>query len=140
MGKATLLSLMQKGGAVMWPLFALFLATLVILVERIITYAILTRKKEKRPSRKLEKPLDLLDLIALVSPILGFLGTVTGMIRSFQAISEAAVVQLQVVAAGLYEALFTTAFGLIISIIATISSHVLDLWAENLCEKEETKA
>ncbi|MFA6846486.1 MAG: MotA/TolQ/ExbB proton channel family protein, partial [Sphaerochaetaceae bacterium] len=109
MGNATLLSLMQKGGAVMWPLFALFLATLVILVERIITYTILTRKKEKRPSRKLEKPLDLLDLIALVSPILGFLGTVTGMIRSFQAISEAAVVQLQVVAAGLYEALFTTA-------------------------------
>lgn len=73
---------------------------------------------------RLERPLSYLDMIASVAPILGFLGTVTGMISAFKSIAEANTVQLQLVAAGLYEALFTTAFGLIIAIIATIAAHV----------------
>ena len=61
------------------------------------------------------------------------------MISAFRAISQAETVRLQVVASGLYEALYTTAFGLIISVIAAVSSHVLGLWADNLCIDESAK-
>ena len=138
MGTTKLITIMQKGGAVMWPLYALLVITVVIGMERTITLIMLSRKREHGKKEQLEKPLSILDLIAMIAPVLGFLGTVTGMINAFKSVSEAASVQLQVVAAGLYEALFTTAFGLIISILATIASFLLDLAITTLCENEET--
>ena len=73
---------------------------------------------------RLERPLGFIDMVSTAAPVLGFLGTVTGMITAFRSIAEANTVQLQVVAAGLYEALLTTAFGLIISVTATVASHI----------------
>ncbi|MPM23243.1 hypothetical protein SDC9_69708 [bioreactor metagenome] len=122
----------------MWPLYALLVITVVLSVERTITLIILWRKHEPVIKAQVEKPLSILDLIAMIAPVLGFLGTVTGMITAFKSVSEASSVQLQVVAAGLYEALFTTAFGLVISILATIASFTLDLAIGALCEKEES--
>jgi len=130
--------IMQKGGAVMWPLYALLVITVVLSVERTITLIILWRNKEPVVKAQVETPLSILDLIAMIAPVLGFLGTVTGMISAFKSVSEASSVQLQVVAAGLYEALFTTAFGLIISILATIASFALDLAIGALCESEKS--
>ncbi len=132
-----LISIMHKGGAVMWPLYALLVVTIVLSIERTITLIVLWKKQEPMVKESLEKPLSILDLIAMIAPVLGFLGTVTGMINAFKSVSEASSVQLQVVAAGLYEALFTTAFGLIISILATVFSFFLDLAIESLCEKSE---
>jgi biopolymer transport protein ExbB/TolQ len=131
-----LLSLLQKGGAVMWPLFALLVITITVATERAITLFMLYRKGKQETKAKLESPLSILDLIAMISPVLGFLGTVTGMINAFKSVSEATSVQLQVVASGLYEALFTTAFGLIISIVATIFSFLLDMVIGKLCVDE----
>jgi len=123
----------------MWPLYALFVITIIVTLERTISFIVLAKKKEKLPRKQLEAPLSILDLIAMISPVLGFLGTVTGMINAFKSVSEAVSVQLQVVASGLYEALFTTAFGLIISLLATILSFILDAVIGNLCEeKDET--
>lgn len=122
----------------MWPLYALLVITVVLSIERTITLIILLRKHEPVVKAQVEKPLSILDLIAMIAPVLGFLGTVTGMITAFKSVSEASSVQLQVVAAGLYEALFTTAFGLVISILATIASFTLDLAIGALCEKEES--
>ncbi|MFA7168692.1 MAG: MotA/TolQ/ExbB proton channel family protein [Sphaerochaetaceae bacterium] len=135
MGKTTFLTLMKDGGAVMWPLFALLVLAIVVSIERIISFAIATRRHAVLVSSKEERPLSLLDLVATISPVLGFLGTVTGMINAFRAVSNAATVQLQVVASGLYEALYTTAFGLIIAVVATLASHVLGLWLDKLCEE-----
>ena len=73
---------------------------------------------------RLDSPLGFIDMVASTAPVLGFLGTVTGMITAFRSIAEASTVQLQLVASGLYEALLTTAFGLIISVVATLASHV----------------
>ncbi|MEO0138713.1 MAG: MotA/TolQ/ExbB proton channel family protein [candidate division WOR-3 bacterium] len=50
-----------------------------------------------------------------LAPILGFLGTVTGMIRAFDAIAKAGEVEPSVVSAGISEALLTTAFGLLVA-------------------------
>jgi len=122
----------------MWPLYALLVITVVLSVERTITLIILWRNKEPVVKAQVETPLSILDLIAMIAPVLGFLGTVTGMISAFKSVSEASSVQLQVVAAGLYEALFTTAFGLIISILATIASFTLDLAIGALCESEKS--
>jgi len=137
METTNLFTIMQKGGAVMWPLYALLVATVVITIERVISIVYHWREGDEPLKANMEKPLSILDLIAMISPVLGFLGTVTGMINAFKSVAEAASVQLQVVAAGLYEALFTTAFGLVISILATIASFFLDLAITSLCEKEE---
>ena len=66
----------------MWPLYALLVITVVLSVERTITLIILWRKHEPVIKAQVEKPLSILDLIAMIAPVLGFLGTVTGMISS----------------------------------------------------------
>lgn len=65
--------------------------------------------------KKFERGLGILDTIVTASPLLGLLGTVTGIIRAFGAL---AVVQDQAthLSAGIAEALYTTAFGLSIAI------------------------
>jgi len=81
----------------------------------------------------LENGFNFLTLLGSLSPLTGFLGTVTGMIGAFRSIAEATEVNAQIVANGIYEALITTVFGLIIAIIAMIShsilSHIVDKFA-----------
>ncbi len=64
----------------------------------------------------LERGLVWLSTVAVVAPLLGFLGTVSGMISAFQAIAAAAQVNAKLVATGIFEALITTATGLMIAI------------------------
>jgi biopolymer transport protein ExbB len=67
----------------------------------------------------LEKRLALLASVAGIAPMLGFLGTVTGMIAAFHAVEIAGgVVSPADLAGGVWEALLTTAFGLIVGIPA----------------------
>jgi biopolymer transport protein ExbB len=70
---------------------------------------------------KLERGLDSLATVASVAPLLGFLGTVTGMIRAFMEIqSLGGQVNANVLAGGIWEALMTTAAGLTVGIPALI--------------------
>lgn len=64
----------------------------------------------------LERGLLALATISNVAPLLGFLGTVTGMIRAFAAIAAAEQVSAKIVAKGIEEALITTAAGLMIAV------------------------
>lgn len=64
----------------------------------------------------LEKGLVVLASISSIAPMLGFLGTVSGMIRAFGEIAAAKNVEASLVAGGIQEALITTATGLIIAI------------------------
>jgi biopolymer transport protein ExbB len=64
----------------------------------------------------LERGLIWLSTLATIAPLLGFLGTVSGMIRAFNAIAEAEQVNAKLVASGISEALITTAAGLVIAI------------------------
>jgi biopolymer transport protein ExbB len=81
----------------------------------------------------LENGFNFLTALGSLSPLTGFLGTVSGMIGAFKSIAEATEVNAQIVANGIYEALITTVFGLIIAIIAMVShsllSHVVDKFA-----------
>ncbi|NMM48406.1 MotA/TolQ/ExbB proton channel family protein [Marinigracilibium pacificum] len=75
---------------------------------------------------RLEKNLNLLATIAGAAPMLGFLGTVTGMITAFMDITkiEGALTPQQL-SAGIYEALITTACGLFIGILAYLGYNYL---------------
>jgi len=81
----------------------------------------------------LENGFNFLTALGSLSPLTGFLGTVSGMIGAFKSISEAVEVNAQIVANGIYEALITTVFGLVIAIVAMIShsifSHIVDKFA-----------
>jgi biopolymer transport protein ExbB len=81
----------------------------------------------------LENGFNFLTALGSLSPLTGFLGTVSGMIGAFKSIAEATEVNAQIVANGIYEALITTVYGLIIAIIAmifhSIFSHIVDKFA-----------
>lgn len=64
----------------------------------------------------LDRGLPFISAATTLAPMLGFLGTVTGMIRAFNAIALAGTVEPTLVAAGISEALITTEFGLIVAI------------------------
>ncbi len=65
----------------------------------------------------LERGMVWLSTVANLAPMIGFLGTVSGMINAFQAIKEAGDVEPSMVAGGISEALITTAAGLIVGIL-----------------------
>jgi biopolymer transport protein ExbB len=84
----------------------------------------------------LQRGLPVLSTVANIAPLLGFLGTVSGMIHAFEAIAAAEQVSAKVVASGISEALITTMTGLIIAIpaqamynffVARIDRFVLDM-------------
>ncbi len=73
----------------------------------------------KHETFELEKRTELLASIAGIAPMLGFLGTVTGMIQAFQEIQVLeGNVNPSVLAGGIWEALLTTAAGLVVGILA----------------------
>ncbi len=90
---------------------------------------------------KLEKSLWILATVANIAPLFGFLGTVTGMIASFEALAEVGLGNPQAVAGGISEALITTATGLTIALPVQagynyfnnrVSSFALDIETSSL--------
>ena len=80
----------------------------------------------------LEHKLPLLATIAGAAPMLGFLGTVTGMIRAFFTISQAHHhISPQLLSTGIYEAMVTTATGLVVGIIAYLGYNYLAMQVNN---------
>jgi len=185
----TLLQFFRLGGWAMWPLLVFSIATIGIIIERIIGIFISNKLSMKRihtnvmdllnkndlngakefcnecDSRRmtgasiikagldmanlgehrmekaieaeaaekiniLERGFNLLVALGSIAPITGFLGTVSGMISAFKSIKDAADVNAQLVAGGIFEALITTAYGLAIAIIAiagyNIFAHFVD--------------
>ncbi len=72
----------------------------------------------------LEKNMIWLNAVITIAPMLGFTGTVAGMISAFDAIAAADDISPAVVASGISQALLTTAFGLIVAMIIQILQNV----------------
>lgn len=87
---------------------------------------------------KLEKGLATMGTIAGAAPMIGFLGTVTGMIRAFFEMANAGRnIEVNVLAGGIYEALITTAAGLIVGIIAFIGYNLLVTMVDKVVHRME---
>lgn len=86
---------------------------------------------------KLEKNLSTLASIAGAAPMIGFFGTVTGMIQAFYKMASESNVTPDVLAGGIYTALITTAFGLFIGIIAFVGYNYLVASVEKVVFKME---
>ncbi len=86
---------------------------------------------------RLERRLDLLNFIGKISPSLGLLGTVTGMIKTFHVLSLNG--QTQQLAGGISEALITTAAGLIISIPTLGAYHYFTSRIETMVNHTEKR-
>lgn len=93
---------------------------------------------------KLEKNIGLLATIAHISPLLGLLGTVTGMVRAFQIVQEKATTLHPVtpgdLAGGIWEALITTVAGLIVAIPALAAYNYFVSRVNNFILEIETSA
>ena len=72
----------------------------------------------------LENRLSYLVLLAGISPLIGMVGTVTGMIRSFSVMVEVAGLEPGAVAGGISEALITTAAGLLVAVPCVVVYHI----------------
>lgn len=174
----TLLDLLQKGGPVMYPLYACSILMMAFWIERIISLrrskvipaaimqiireasaapdpaarqGLLEKiqvnkspmgriihaglRKADRPALELEKAIEdagakevawlqrnnkIFAAVASISPLLGLMGTVTGLMRSFMTVaaSSEALGRMEMMASGIYEALVTTVVGLAIAIPA----------------------
>ncbi|MFY0674251.1 MAG: MotA/TolQ/ExbB proton channel family protein [Bacteroidia bacterium] len=87
---------------------------------------------------KLEKNLATVATIAGAAPMIGFLGTVTGMIKAFYNLSKAGNnIDPGQLAGGIYEAMVTTAFGLAVGIIAYVGYNYLTSLVEKLVYRME---
>ena len=87
----------------------------------------------ERQVQRLRVRLRLLAIIASVAPLLGLLGTITGMITAFQTVatSAEALGKTEMLAKGIYEAMITTAAGLIVAIPVLLCHH----WISALIER-----
>lgn len=89
---------------------------------------------------KLEKGLAVMATISGGAPMLGFLGTVTGMVRAFFEMANAGTtVDLTLLSGGIYEAMITTVGGLIVGIIAMFAYNYLIMLVDRVVNKMESK-
>lgn len=89
---------------------------------------------------KLEKGLAVMATISGGAPMIGFLGTVTGMVRAFFEMANAGTtVDLTLLSGGIYEAMITTVGGLIVGIIAMFAYNYLVMLVDRVVNKMESK-
>jgi len=87
---------------------------------------------------KLEKGFPVIATTAAGAPMLGFLGTVTGMVRAFFDMANAGTnVDITLLSGGIYEALVTTVGGLIVGILALFAYNYLVSQVDNVVNKME---
>lgn len=89
--------------------------------------------------QRMEKGLVALATISGAAPMLGFLGTVTGMITTFKDIADGNTAANEM-AGGLYEAMFTTAFGLGAGLIAYVAYNILTGMVDDVIFKIEANS
>jgi len=153
-------------GPLFYPLFAFSLLGMVFIIERAMFFFRLPKLEEaesyktlvnelevnaslSKPVRdelmsfrlvdlkaKLESGIHFLRIIAVLSPMLGLLGTVMGMIEAFKDIAgQEGAIAPSMIADGLWSAMLTTAYGLMIALPCLFAAFVFSRMAEKRLEK-----
>ncbi len=121
------IDLFLKGGPVMWPILALSVLGLAILIWTAFAF---------RAGRKDGRGLVIVSTIITAEPMLGILGTVTGIMQTFGALNGADGTANPLAAtAGIGEALITTAAGLVASLLLLFPYNVLDSQVEEPADR-----
>ncbi|MBC7654077.1 MAG: MotA/TolQ/ExbB proton channel family protein [Oligoflexus sp.] len=87
---------------------------------------------------KLESNIGILGVIAGIAPMLGFVGTIIGVITIFHDVSVKGVIEIGTISGGLYVKMISSASGLIIGIIAYILYNILTAMVDRVVLKMET--
>lgn len=89
---------------------------------------------------KLEKNLNVLNIIGRIAPMFGFVGTIIGVITIFYDISLAKTVEIEIISKGLYQKMVTSAGGLVVGVLAFICYHWLNSRIDKIAHRmEETQ-
>lgn len=108
----------ESGGPVMWPILFLSLIGMGVLAWKALEF---------RAGRRNAKGLVVVSTIITAEPMLGILGTVTGIMQTFTALNTAGGAANPMAAtSGIGEALITTAAGLIASLVLLFPYNILD--------------
>lgn len=86
---------------------------------------------------KLEKNLNVLNIIGRIAPMFGFIGTIIGVITIFYDISLAKTVEIEIISKGLYQKMITSAGGLVVGVLAFVCYHWLNARIDKLAHKME---
>lgn len=86
---------------------------------------------------KLEKNLNVLNIIGRIAPMFGFIGTIVGVIVIFYDISLAKTVEIDVISKGLYQKMVNSAAGLVVGVLAFIFYHWLNARIDKLAHRME---
>lgn len=86
---------------------------------------------------KLEKNLNVLNIIGRIAPMFGFVGTIIGVINIFYSISLAKTVEIEVISEGLYQKMVTSAGGLVVGVLAFICYHWLNARVDKIAHRME---
>jgi biopolymer transport protein ExbB len=108
-----------------------------LLLDEAPSEAVATEAIESQRPR-LERFMPTLSTIITAAPMLGILGTVTGIIASFQIMSAATVTDPQAVGAGIAEALLTTAAGLVVALVVLLPYNVFRAQIDRTMGRIET--
>jgi len=91
-------------------------------------------------SQRLERNMSFLGLTAGVAPMLGFIGTISGIIKIFYNISVSDNISIGIIAGGLYEKMITSGAGLVVGVVAYAGYHLLHTLIESFNNKLEITA
>lgn len=151
-GTMTIWEFFHAGGFVMWPLLALSLGALAVIFERFYAFKTAPSPREVAASRwverdaqrlalDLERNLPLLYATAALAPLLGLLGTVVGMISTFNALANArSSGNTDAVLSGIGEALYATASGIFVALVAMAAYTFFAARARRLIAEVEALA
>jgi biopolymer transport protein ExbB/TolQ len=127
-----------QGGIFMIPLLLCSVVAVAIIAERLIYYGktlktpLLEQKQPEQVVKQLRRGLVALHTVITVAPMLGLLGTVTGLMKSFYLLgNQAGTYNPKEISLGISEALITTASGLVIAVVATVFYNYLTARLEN---------
>jgi biopolymer transport protein ExbB len=103
-------------------------------VEDVIAESVLNEQP------KIERYRSALNVFAAVAPLLGLLGTVTGMISTFDVITRYGTGDPKLLSGGISEALITTEFGLFVAIPVLLVGNLLASWSDRITSDLEVTA
>ena len=98
------------------------------------------RNEAERWVPLLEKRVEILDTIITAAPLMGLLGTITGMMNSFRVLSTQGVNEPSAITGGVAEALIATATGLVIALICLVAYNALTAHVKRVVAELESSA